>query len=79
MTPKESKELQKHLKAAAAILLKNTEKEELKDFASIELAVRDHILKEVAPEIGNFFKQQQPNNSRETKENPNLSGNMASE
>lgn len=57
MTPEESKTLKEHLKAAAAILLKNTSKEQLKDFASIELAVRDHVLKEVAPEIGNFFKQ----------------------
>ncbi|MEG4964578.1 MULTISPECIES: hypothetical protein [unclassified Microcoleus] len=55
MTPEESKILQEHLQAAAAILLKNTPKEQLKDFASIELAVRDHVLKEVAPEMGNFF------------------------
>ncbi|WP_354635606.1 hypothetical protein [Planktothricoides raciborskii] len=57
MTPEESKSLQEHLQAAA-ILLKNTDKEQLEDFASIELAVRDHVLKEVAPDIGNFFKQQ---------------------
>ena len=58
MTPEESKALQAHLKAAAVILLKNINEEQLKDFNSIELAVRDHILQEVAPEIGNFFKQQ---------------------
>ncbi len=52
MTAEESKILQKHLQAAAAILLKNTPKEQLKDFASIELAVRDHVLTQVAPEIG---------------------------
>lgn len=78
MTAEESKILQEHLKAAAAILLKNTPKVQLKDFASIELAVRDHVLNEVAPEIGNFFKQQQRNKSRETKRDSNLSGNMAS-
>ena len=77
MTPAESKALQAHLQAAAAILLKNTEKEQLKDFNSIELAVRDHILKEVAPEIGNFFKQQQGNSSGQKKKNPNQSGGMA--
>ncbi|ELS34221.1 hypothetical protein Pse7429DRAFT_0742 [Pseudanabaena biceps PCC 7429] len=55
MTPEESKVLKEHLKAAAAILLNNTPKEELKSFNSIELAVRDHLLKEVAPEIGNFL------------------------
>lgn len=58
MTNEERHILQEHLQAAAAILLKNTPKEELKDFASIELAVRDHMLKSVAPEIGKIFKQQ---------------------
>ncbi len=55
MTPEESQSLQEHLKAAAAILVKNTPKEQLQDFASIELAVRDHVIKVVAPAIGNFF------------------------
>ena len=55
MTSEESKALKDHLKAAAAILLNNTPTEELKSFNSIELAVREHLLKEVAPEIGNFF------------------------
>ena len=76
MTPEESKSLQEHLKAAAAILLKNTDKEQLKDFNSIELAVREHVLKEVAPEIGNFFKQQ-CTRSRKGQKNPDESGNMA--
>ena len=44
MTPEESKVLKDHLKAAAAILLNNTPKEELKSFNSIELAVREHLL-----------------------------------
>lgn len=65
MTPEDAKTLQEYLKAAAAILFKNTpNKEELKDFTSIELAVRDHILNEVAPEIGFFFEQQHCNDSR---------------
>ena len=55
MTPEESKLLKDHLKAAAAILLNDTPKEELQSFSSIELAVREHLLKEVAPEIGNFL------------------------
>jgi len=75
MTPEESKVLKDHLKAAAAILLNNTPKEELQSFNSIELAVREHLLKEVAPEIGNFFKQQQRN--RKEQEDSNQSGNMA--
>ena len=75
MTPEESKVLKDHLKAAAAILLNNTPKEELQSFNSIELAVREHLLKEVAPEIGNFFKQQQRN--RKEQEDSDQSGNMA--
>ena len=75
MTPEESKALKDHLKAAAAILLNNTPTEELKSFNSIELAVREHLLKEVAPEIENFFKQQQRN--RKEQEDSDQSGNMA--
>ena len=74
MTPEESKVLKDHLKAAAAILLNNTPKEELKSFNSIELAVREHLLKEVAPEIGNFFKQQR---DRKKQEDSDQSENMA--
>ena len=75
MTPEESKALKAHLKAAAAILLNNTPTEELKSFNSIELAVREHLLKEVAPEIEIFFKQQQRN--RKEQEDSDQSGNMA--
>ena len=75
MTPEESKVLKDHLKAAAAILLNNTPKEELQSFNSIELAVREHLLKEVAPEIGNFFKQQQRH--RKEQKDSDQSGNMA--
>ena len=78
MTPEETQELQKCLEKVSAILLKNTPSEQLKDFGSIELAVRDHVLKEVAPEIGKFFKQQQPNRSRQSQRNPDLHGQMAS-
>ena len=75
MTPEETQELQKCLEKVSAILLKNTPSEQLKDFGSIELAVRDHVLKEVAPEIGKFFKQQQqPNRSRQSQRNPDLYG-----
>ena len=75
MTPEESKVSKDHLKAAAAILLNNTPKEKLQSFNSIELAVREHLLKEVAPEIGNFFKQQQRH--RKEQKDSDQSGNMA--
>ena len=76
MTPKESKTLQYHLKAAAAILLKNTPSEELKDFASIELAVREHVVTEVAPAIGNFFDREHRNHSGTHQNPPNQPGEM---
>ncbi len=64
MTEAESKELKEHLQAAAKILYKDTPKEQLKNFSGVELAVREHILTEVAPEIGNFFKREQQHRSR---------------
>lgn len=55
MTPEETQALETHLKAVAAILLKNTPAEQLKDFASIERTVRQQVLEQVSPQIGNFF------------------------
>lgn len=64
MTPEEKQELQAHLEAAAAILFKHTPAEQLQDFESIERSVRDHLLKQVSPQIGNFFTQRHPNQHR---------------
>ncbi|MBW4640260.1 MAG: hypothetical protein KME05_18940 [Gloeocapsa sp. UFS-A4-WI-NPMV-4B04] len=55
MTPEEAQALQAHLEAAAAILFKNTPAEQLQDFESIERSVRDQVLEQVSPQIGNFF------------------------
>jgi hypothetical protein len=63
MTEAESKQLKEYWQAAAKILCKDTPKEQLRDFSGIELAVREHILTEVAPEIGNFFKREQQHRS----------------
>ena len=57
MTPEEKQALQAHLEAAATILFKNTPSEQLQDFESIESSVRDHLLEQVSPSIGNFFVQ----------------------
>ena len=59
MTPDEQQKLKEHIKGISEILVKNTPAENLKDFESIELAIREHILKDVNPEIGSFFLQQQ--------------------
>lgn len=56
MTPQEEKELQAHLEAAAAILFKNTPTEQLQDFERMERSVRDHVLAQVSPRIGNFLR-----------------------
>ena len=52
MTPKETRELNKHLEAAAAILFKNTPPEKLQDFESLELALREQLTKHVYPTFG---------------------------
>jgi hypothetical protein len=48
-------ELGKHLKAAAAILFKNTPEDQLQNFESLELVLRDQLQANVQPAIGNFF------------------------
>jgi hypothetical protein len=61
MTPKESRELQSHLRAAAQILKANTSEEDLQDFESIERAARQHLLDTIGPTIAEvFFLQSQP-------------------
>ena len=58
MTPEEKQKLNEHLKGISEILVNNTPKENLKDFESIELAVREHMLSSVSPTIGSFFLKQ---------------------
>jgi hypothetical protein len=58
MTPKERQEIEAHLNAVAKILYKNTNPEQLKDFESIELVAREHLLAEIAPKLGEFFSTQ---------------------
>ena len=72
MTPEESKVLKDHLKAAAVMLLNNTSREKLQSFNSIELAVREHLLKEVAPEIGIFLSSSETRTGRSRKIQPSL-------
>ena len=58
MTPSDQQQLKAHLKAVAKILYRNTDSTELKSFESIEKSVRQKMLSEVGPEVGNFFFQQ---------------------
>ena len=58
MTPSDQQQLKAHLKAVAKILYRNTDPTELESFDSIEKSLRQKMLEEVGPELGNFFFQQ---------------------
>lgn len=68
MTPEEQSTVDQKLKEIAEILYKNTSDEELKTFETIELSVRENLLKTVAPKIGEFFSAQQQEQVREGRE-----------
>jgi hypothetical protein len=68
MTPKEQTTVAQKLKEVAEILYNNTPGEELNTFETIELSVRDHLLKTVAPTIGEFFSIQQQEQVQEEAE-----------
>jgi hypothetical protein len=55
MNVEDKQKLDDHLKAIAEIMVRNTQKEDLKSFESIELAVREQMLTVVSPAIGRFF------------------------
>jgi hypothetical protein len=52
MTPEETQKLNEHIKGISEILINNTAIENLKDFESIELIVREHM---VSPVVASFF------------------------
>ena len=68
MTPEEQTIVDRKLKQVAQILYNNTSEAELNTFETIELSVRDHLLKTVAPKIGEFFSIQQQEQVREERE-----------
>ena len=68
MTPSDQQQLKAHLKAVVKIIYRNTEPTELKSFESIEKSVRQKMLSEVGPEIGNFFFQQYQDLKQENPE-----------
>lgn len=57
LSPQTQRELDFHLKEVARILYSHTEPEKLETFESIEWEVREQLLNQVAPAIGNFFSQ----------------------
>lgn len=51
-------QIQAHARAIAALLYEETNPEQVKTLAGIEVAVREHLLEHVSPEIGDFLLQQ---------------------
>lgn len=68
MTPEEQAIVKKKLGEVAEILYKNTPSEKLSTFETVELSVREHLLETVAPEVGNFFFNQQEETKQEENE-----------
>ena len=68
MTPEEQTIVDRKLKEVAEILYNNTCEEELNTFETIELSVTDHLVKTVAPRIGEFFSIQQQEQVRQERE-----------
>ncbi len=52
-------QIQAHARAIATLLYDETAPEQLITLEGIEVAVREHILEHVSPEIGNFLSQRQ--------------------
>lgn len=59
MTPEAQSTIDQKLREVAEILYNNTPSEELATFETIELSVREHLLRKVAPKIGEFFSTKQ--------------------
>ena len=55
MTPEDSQRLETCLLEAAEILYRNTQTEELRNFESLEKAVRTKLLEQVSPTIAFFL------------------------
>jgi len=68
MTPEDKQKLKEHIRSISEILVENTPSGSLKDFESIELAIREHMLTEIGPEMANFFWKQQQGQEQEESE-----------
>ena len=59
MTPKEKKELTKHLNAIGKILYKQTTPEQIESLANIEETVREQVLEHISPQISIFLSDKE--------------------
>lgn len=58
MTPEDRQKLEERIEGIAQILYQNTPQEQLENFETIEITVRNEMLTKVAPRIGEFFLTQ---------------------
>lgn len=68
MSPKEQEELDRHTKAIAKILYKNTPKEELTSLGQIEEAVRAQMQAYVMPSVGIFLSKMSQSKPEDIKD-----------
>jgi hypothetical protein len=54
MTHEDSQKPEEYIEGIAQILYQNTHQEQLENFETIEITVRNEILTKVAPRIGEF-------------------------
>ncbi len=57
MDAEKKAQIQAHARALAALLYEETDPEQVKTLAGIEVAVRGHLLEQVSPEMGDFLLQ----------------------
>jgi hypothetical protein len=58
MTPEDRQKLEEHIEGIAQILYQNTPQEQLENFETIEITLRNEMLTKVTPRIGEFFLTQ---------------------
>lgn len=51
-------QIKAHARELAKLLYDETAPEQLKNLEGIEIAIRDHFLEHIGPEIGSFFAKQ---------------------
>jgi hypothetical protein len=66
-------QIKAHALALAELLYDETAPEQVKTLAGIEVAVRDHLLTHVGPEIGNFLSAQAAARTRVAHDNSKAS------
>ena len=67
MNDQEQEQLQHDLRVAAELLFKDRPQEQLQDFDSIEMSIREHLLERIGPNIASFFCRISRNDGRKNQ------------